>query len=369
VRFNTNCRFWRGDKPCLQNQLCDGCKTYERLGPKILIIKLGARGDVLRTTPLIAGLRKKYPQAHITWITAPEAVEILAGISGLDRLLALDYKSLIEVQVRQFDVVICLDKEPWATGLAEMVKAPDKFGWGMAFDGTGTPRAFNPEAEYSLALGVYDELKFRQNQKSYMQIIFEAVGLTYAGEPYQFILTDADREKSRKFFHDHRISSLTPILGMFTGCGPAFQRKRWTEEGFAALARRAQQEFQAEILLLSGPEETEINERIRTLAGIKLLDTKGQHTFREFGGFIEACRAIITGDTIALHMALALKKPTLCLFGPTCHQEIELFGLGEKIVSPLDCSPCYRMTCDKNPTCMESISVETVWQALQRIWR
>lgn len=369
MQFKTDCRFWRGDKPCPQNRLCGGCQAYQKLGPRILIIKMGARGDVLRTTPLLAGLRKKYGEdAHITWITAPESVELLQNLPGLDLLLALDIPSLLAVQGRCFDLVVCLDKEPWALALAEIVRASLKMGWGIAADGVGTPSVLNPEAAYSLALGVSDDLKFKKNDKTYMQIIFEAVGLTYHQEPYQFILTDQDRAKAREFFAHRGCPPATPVLGLFTGCGQAFKRKRWTEEGFAGLIRRAQEVLGARVLLLGGPEERDINERIRTLAGVKVMDTHGEHSVREFAAFIEACRMIVTGDTLALHLAIALQRPVVAIFGPTCAQEVDLFGRGEKVVSPVPCAPCYQATCMEKPTCMEAISLDLVWDALQRVW-
>lgn len=369
MQFKTDCQFWQGDKPCAQNRFCDDCEAYAKLGPRILLIKLGARGDVLRTTPLLAGLKKKYAKAHITWLTAPESVELLQDISGLDRLLAWELKSLVEIQARTFDIVICLDKDPHAIGLANLVQAEQKLGWNLAADGVGTPHIFNPEAAYSLALGVSDDLKFKKNQKTYMQIIFEAVGLEYAQEPYQLELGGQDLACFKKFIQEQNQAAQRPILGLVTGCGPAFQRKRWTESGFAEIAKRAKKELQAEVVLLGGPDEIAVNESICSLAGERLLDTSGEHTLREFAGFIQACRVVITGDTLALHMALALKRPTIALFGPTCAQEIEMFGLGEKVVAELSCVPCYRQTCDKSPTCMESISPDTVWSVLQQLWR
>ncbi len=368
MQFNTDCRYWRGDKPCKENRLCEGCGAYTKLGLKILLIKVGARGDVMRTTPLVAGLKKKYPESHLTWLTAPESEELLRDLPGLDELRVFKIENLMEILARCFDLVICLDKEPGITGLAERVKAGRKQGWGMAPNGTGTPRAFNPEAEYSLALGVYDELKFQQNQKTYLQIIFEALGLEYAGEPYVFQLTAEDRKSCQVFFRRSGIEKEKNILGLFTGCGRAWPRKRWTEEWFARLAERARQELNAEVLLLGGPKEREINERIQRLAGVPLLDTRGEHTLREFAGFLEVCRPIVTGDTLALHMALALQRPTLALFGPTSGREIEMFRRGEKIVSQMPCSPCYRPECDKSPDCMQNITLDEVWPALIRLW-
>jgi heptosyltransferase-2 len=352
----------------LENRLCDGCNSYAPLQEKILIIKLGARGDVLRTTPLVAGLRKIHPQAHITWLTDPEAVELLHGLPGLARLLPYGTGSLVELFARTFDLVLCLDKEPKATGLTQLIRASRKLGWGLAAGGTGTPCALNPEAEYSLALGVSDALKFRHNTKTYLELIFEAVGLTYAGEPYVFELDQADRVRRDAFFKAHKISPQAKILGLLTGCGPAYERKRWTESHFAELARRAKKEFNATVLLLGGPGERAINARIKRLSRLPLLDTRGEHTLRELGGFLERCRVTVAGDTLALHMALALKRPTLALFGPTCPQEISMFGCGEKLVTPKDCAPCYKQTCGSTPSCMDAISVDMAWKPLVKLW-
>jgi heptosyltransferase-2 len=374
VIFKTDCRHWRGDKPCLENRLCEGCPTYAPWQQRILLIKLGARGDVLRTTPLIAGLRQRYPHAHLTWLTQPESLELLEGLPGLDRLLAFSPESVVEVMARSFEIVICLDKEPKATGLASLARAPKKLGWGLAAEGVGGPYAFTTASEYSLALGVSDELKFRRNTKTYLQIVFEALGLKYAGERYVFTLTDADRERSQRFFRRNKIrkgktGATPPLLGLFTGCGPAFPLKRWTESGFAQLARRAQTKLGARVLLMAGPEEQDINARIRGLAHAPLLDTRGEHTLRELAGFLEACRVVVTGDTVALHLALALGRPTVALFGPTAQQEVDLFGMGEKVVSPAACAPCYRVLCDRQPSCMDAIRLEEVWRPVQALWR
>lgn len=367
--FRTDCRHWRGDKPCLENRLCDGCRTYAPLQEKILIIKLGARGDVLRTTPLLAGLRKRYPQSHITWLTAPEAVALLPGLPSLQRALAYGPESLTEVMARSFDLVICLDKEARATALTRLVKAARYLGWGLALDGTGTPCALNREADYSLALGVSNALKFQSNTKTYLEIIFEAVGLKYAGEPYELALDAGDREAAGKFFKAHRVKLNAKILGLATGCGPAYERKRWTEKRFGELARRARRELKATVLLLGGPEDRARNLRIRRLTQGQALVMPETGSLRALGGFLEACRAVVTGDTLALHMALALKRPTVALFGPTSPQEIDMFGGGAKVITTAPCAPCYRRTCEEDPTCMETISLADVWNPLSELWK
>jgi heptosyltransferase-2 len=67
-----------------------------------------------------------------------------------------------------------------------------------------------------------------------------------------------------------------------------------------------------------------------------------------------------------MHIGIALGVPTVVLFGPSAPQEIELFGAGVKVLSPLDCAPCYRRDCDVSPSCMEAIEMETVFEALEK---
>jgi heptosyltransferase-2 len=70
---------------------------------------------------------------------------------------------------------------------------------------------------------------------------------------------------------------------------------------------------------------------------------------------------VISGDTLTLHIAVALKRNLVALFGPTCAQEIELYGRGEKIVSPIECAPCYKKICNKRPNCMDLIDLDKIY--------
>jgi len=74
MEWKFDCRFFRGDKPCRYKRICaesdkEECPQYKPRGKKILIIKLAAIGDVLRTTPVLSALKKKYPQSHLTWLS------------------------------------------------------------------------------------------------------------------------------------------------------------------------------------------------------------------------------------------------------------------------------------------------------------
>jgi len=97
-----------------------------------------------------------------------------------------------------------------------------------------------------------------------------------------------------------------------------------------------------------------------------VLNTGCNHGELEFAALVERCQTIVTGDTMAMHVAIARDVPCIVLFGPTCEQEIELYGRGEKLLTSLGCSPCYRRHCDRSPNCMADISVDGVLAAVER---
>ncbi len=76
---------------------------------------------------------------------------------------------------------------------------------------------------------------------------------------------------------------------------------------------------------------------------------------------------MVTGDTLAMHIAIGLKVPVLVILGSTCPQEIELYGRGAKIVSDFECSPCYLSVCPKEVTCMDATSADVVFDAARKL--
>jgi ADP-heptose:LPS heptosyltransferase len=356
------CRHLLGHKPCRFRRECEGCPHYAPFGKRILIIKLAAIGDVLRTTPLLRGLRTTNETCHITWLTEPNGMPMLLGIREIDRLLPYTWETALQLEMEEFDEVYCFDKEPKATALAMKIRAERKIGFGMSPFGTAAP--LNKESEYTYRLGIDDALKFRTNTKTYPELIFECAGISYP-TPQEYILPDlsAEIEAGRTVLAACGVRSGEIKIGLNTGAGDAFATKKWTEEGYARLADRLVQELGARVLLLGGPGEAERNARIAASAQVGLVDTGSDNPIRKFAGIVGNCDLIITGDTLAMHLAIGLRIPVLVILGPTCHQEIELYGRGAKIVSDFECSPCYLSTCPKQRSCMEAISVHDVFES------
>jgi heptosyltransferase-2 len=333
------------------------------MGKRILIVKLAAIGDVLRTTPLLAGLKRVYPQSHITWIVDPAALPLLKNNPYIDRLLPYEFSALFPLEVETFDLILGLEKEPRGAALTSKIRAPEKKGFGL--DEKGNVYPLNKASEYAFFLGLSDDLKFYQNQKTYPELIFEIAEIEYRRDEYLLFLAPEDTSFGEEFAKKARLKKGETLIGLNTGAGGVFANKAWTVGGYVKLIAQFEKRPKTRILLLGGPQEKERNRQILRQVSKKVIDGGCENTLGQFAALINLCDLVVTGDTTALHLAVGLKKKIVAVFGPTCAQEIELYGRGAKVVTSLSCAPCYRRSCSLSPNCMEAISVGEVMEKIK----
>lgn len=364
-----DCRFFVGDRPCSYHKstgvLCP-CDHYEKIAGRILIIKLDAIGDVLRTTALLPPLAEAHPEASITWITRREARPLLDRNPYVSDVIEYGPDALLQIQVRSFDRVINLDAGKTSAALAAAANASRKDGF--ILDHKGYVQPTNDAARVWLEMGVFDDLK-RKGTRPYQDMMADIIGLS--GQPHQYVLhlTDQERERGREHLVKLGVDFSRPIIGLNTGAGRRWELKQWREEGYLELIDRIAKQYPVQFVLLGGPEERERHRRLIGRSSVPLIDAGCDNPLRHFASVVGACHLVITGDTLAMHMALALNRRIIVLFGPTSAPEIELYGLGEKVVPNMDCLSCYKPTCDFTPNCMDLISVDMVKAAVDREWR
>ena len=208
-------------------------------------------------------------------------------------------------------------------------------------------------------MGVFDDLK-RQGTRTYQDMMADIIGLS--GRPHRYVLqlTDEERERGRAYLQKLGIDFSRPIIGLNTGAGRRWELKQWREEGYLELIERLAKKRPAQFVLLGGPEERERHKRLISRSTVLLIDGGCDNPVRHFASMVGACSLVITGDTLTMHLSLALGRRTIVLFGPTSAAEIEMYGLGEKIVPRMDCLSCYKPTCDFVPNCMELITTDMV---------
>lgn len=358
-----DCRYYRGDKPCRSGYPCDDCGRYDPVRSRILVLKCRAQGDVLRTTALLPGLKRKYPGSFLTWVVDPESLELVDNNPLIDRVLSLSLEGILPLAAERFEALISLDKEAPIAGLASAVRAAQKFGFGL--DERGRLVIFNPAADYAWRLGLDDALKFKTNAKTYQEIAAEAAEIEYRREEYIYILPPDAERAARDFFRRRRIPRGRINVGLNTGAGTKFETKQWPAGHFLRLIGLLAKTRRFNVFLLGGPRERRLNSSLERRAAGKVFNTGTDNSLTEFGGYLSLMDVVVCSDTLAMHMAIGLKKRVIALFGPTTPREIDLYDRGEKLWAGAACAPCYKQTCDDG-ACLTDITAETVFEAVAR---
>ncbi len=352
MKINHNCRYFKGDIPCSyhkrENVVCETCPHYEAIIQKILIIKLGAAGDVIRTTPLLRKLKQVYPKAHITWLTlTPE----LVPREWVDQIFPFDWQHTLALQASQFDLLINLDKDPEACALANQISAGHKKGFGLSQFNKCYP--LDQDSESKFLTGIFDSAN-KANTKSYPQEIFEICGFNFQGEKY--ILSNfAERD------YKWDIAESRPLIGLNTGCGGRWNSRLWPEQYWIDLANQLKNQGKG-VLILGGPEEHEKNQRIAQQSQATYL---GHFPLSQFINLVDQCDLVVTAVTMATHIAIGLGKKIILFNNIFNKQEFELYGLGEILEPAVKCDCFFVKECPHHS--MEHIYVDAVVHSCNKL--
>ena len=361
------CRHFRNDRPCVfhkeQGVHCSSCPHKDLTEHRILLIKLDSPGDVLRTTCLLPSLKQVYTSSQITWMTLEPSRALLENNPNIDRIVDRWVEMSAIFQTEHFDMAINPDANPQAARLLEMASASDKLGMGWAE--AGHVHAYNQEAQKWLLMGLFDDIK-RANKDTYQSIIHQICRVELVDPRPALHLTEDERHFAEDYFQSLDLDQQRPVIGMNTGAGGRWVKKSWKMEEQVELIHLAKQKHPGwQLLLLGGPEEVERNQLLEKRCANLVINT-GQHPVRKFAALVGQTHVLITADTLALHLGLALGRQVVALFGPTSHEEIDLCATGEKLFAELDCLGCYLKDCDKSPDCMDLITPGMVIAAVER---
>ncbi|MEZ4871489.1 MAG: glycosyltransferase family 9 protein [Bdellovibrionales bacterium] len=358
-----DCRHFNGYKPCNRNPSCDDkCPKKEISKGNLLIVHLDAMGAVLRSTALLPAIIRAYPGYKIHWITRKRNLDLLANIPLIDQVFDDSVQTVRELLTVQFDVALVIDKALDAIGLVRQIGV-DKIVGFKSNPKNGAILPANPEATELWKIGLDDNLKFFGNQKTENRLVHEALNLgEYVFDDYLVKLTDAENKESERRKKVWQREGL-PIIGINTGCADVIPAKKFSIERHRSLIEELSKVYKGTIVLLGGPEDKTRNEHIGY--GLDVIQSPTHRGIRDGLVSIDACDVIFTGDSLGMHMAIGLKKWVIPWFGPTCAQEIELYGRGRKIQSPANCSPCWKRDCDKEVMCYDQVIINDIVEAIK----
>jgi heptosyltransferase-2 len=359
-----SCRYFNGYKPCGRGLDCSSqCPEFSPVGERILIVHLEALGAVLRSTSLLAAVKRKYPRAQITWVTKAPAQALLQNLRGVDRVLTLGAEDLLKLSALEFDVALVIDKSLVASGVLRQTSAKQVFGFRAGSGGEILP--VNRGADELWNIGLSDQKKFFENQKSEQQLVHEALELgEFKRDEYSVQLSPQELELARARRQIWRVSDL-PIIGINTGCSATLPNKKLSVEGHRELIRRIRTNAELHrhpIVLLGGPEDKERGEAIAH--GLEVIISPTSRGLRDGLVSVEACDVVFSGDSLGMHMAIGLKKWVVAWFGPSCAAEIDLYDRGRKIMTEAPCSPCWKRDCQKPKMCYDQLDFSKVLQAI-----
>jgi len=351
--IKSDCRHFRGHVPCKPNKQygvhCSNCDHYEQVRERFLIIKLGALGDVIRTTPLVRKIKSLHPQAEIWWVTyTPDFLP-----EEVDRRLKFDISSILQIEETEFDYLYSLDKDYEAAALANRVNARVKRGF--VLHGGRTAPADDLAFDKYLT-GLFDDVN-QANTKNYLEEIFELCGLTFGGERYMLSNFDSDG-----YTWDLRLPR--PLIGLNTGCGGRWTSRLWSEDNWSELARELKAPGYG-VILLGGEQEDERNKKIAAASGAMY---PGYFPLRKFINLVDKVDLVVTGVTMGMHIALGLNKKIVLINNIFNRNEFELYGLGKIVEPDWECKCFFLPKCTNDSYfCMEHLPPVKIFQAVREV--
>ena len=347
-----------------------GSQTMDDFNPKNIVVR-GANwvGDAVMTVPALREIRRLFPQAQITLATRSWAKGLFAGAEFIDELQVHEGSGLRSVvqQVREwrkrsFNLAVLLPNSLETALVASLARVPLRIGY--ATDGR--------QALLTHPLELPEWRSSKHEIYYYLKIVAELEWLIKGEQTFLNTEPDASLEISsgrkaaaRDFLRAHGVRSIGEGRALVALCPGSInsRAKRWPIERYAALADRLVDELDAEVILIGSAAEGEVSLEVsRQMRGQPVVLT-GQTELAELVAILSQVDLLITNDTGPAHIASALGRPTLVIFGPTNPLTTRPFSpYGEIMREPPDCAPCMLRDCPIDHRCMTAITPDAVFE-------
>lgn len=338
---------------------------------KILIFRDDGIGDVLNSTPVISALRDTYYNAHISVVARPLGAEVLHLSPHINEVLVYDpdnqHKSLRsrlqffkQLRAGCYDLAVVLHNSSECNFMAYLSGARYRIG----------RKSERKRFSFMLThwIGSRDPKGTKHEIDRNMDVA-RLAGVKNGSDDLVLRLSEEERAWATEFLSQHGIDYDTTsrgcisLVGIHPG-GSTFD-KLWPAENFAQIANRIQKS-NARIILFNGPGEDNITQSIQKMMIKPYIPASG-FQIRHLAALVERCSLFICNDSGPMHIASALKVPTVAIFGPTDHVRWRPRSEKALIVrKDMDCWPCSAHKCKRGFECTKSLPVEDVWDAIIR---
>ncbi len=336
---------------------------------RILLIKPSSPGDIIHALPVLHGLRRRYPAAHIAWLVATPFANLLELDPALSEVIHFDRsrfgrlgRSLTvtgeflafvrSLRLREFDLVIdlqCLFRSGFlsrACGAATRIgfDAAREFAWLF----------------YTHKIHVADRATSHAADLNYR--LAPLLGFQDIGMNFSITLAEEDHAHAAYLLGEADIDAgegyvvLVPATRWETKCWPA--------DRFGALAEKLRLSHGLRSILVGGASDISCGQRAADASGGAAVNLCGRTTLRQLAAVVEHASLVVTADSTPMHMAAALDRPLVAIFGPTNPARTGPYGrMADVVRIDLDCSPCYfkkLVQCPYQHACMDRLDVDRV---------
>jgi heptosyltransferase-2 len=324
-------------------------------------------GDAVMTVPALRALRQLLPDAHITLATRPLTKGLFADAEFIDDLLLYErrprdlravLRQMREWQRRRFDLAVLFQNAFEAALVAAGARVPLRLGY--ATDGR---RAL---LTHMLALPAWRS--DRHEVFYYLNIVAELERLLYGTTsieqhaPSLMLRVAPERQAlAREMLNKHGAQPSRPLVALCPGSTNS-RAKRWPIERFAALADQLIEDAGVDVALVGAPDELEVSLAVKALMRQEPMMLTGQTELAQLVAILSLSDALVTNDTGPAHIAAALGRPVIVIFGPTDPRTTRPFSQTAEIIHhPPECAPCMLRDCPIDHRCMTAITPAEVF--------
>lgn len=329
---------------------------------RILIVRLGALGDVVHAIPVAAALRRAYPNARIDWLVGERNRAILDLVPVIDRRLAVrDGLALLdairELRHTRYDLAIDVQGLLKSAVLARSSGASRVLGFSRSYVRESLARLFYTDAYDPGCGGLYDRREKRHIVRINLDMLRQ-IGVEPG--PPEFPIDEVDSAVARDVAKRNggRYALLNP--------GAAWPNKRWPPERLGAIAAMLRERYDVKSVVLWGPNE-------EPLAGLVAAQSHGaalvspRTTVADLVALSRGAMLMVSGDTGPTHIAAAVGTPLVALFGPTRPERNGPWAPNDVTVSRADVCECHHLRrCRRARMCLLDIEVSEVAAAIER---
>jgi len=333
---------------------------------RVLIILLGAIGDVVRALPLLGRIRRAWPAAHLAWAVEPKTQAVLEGHPWVDELIVYNRRCaplsflpfLVRVRAGHFDLTLDLQRHLKSGVVAMASGARMRVGFdrsnGKEFNHLFSTRQIAPQPPMRLKLMQY-------------QGFADALGLAPAPIEFGLVSSDAERARAAATLQ----GAPRPLLAVILGS--SWPSRIYFPDSIAAVIREMAMAREGSpalfpVLIGSGRDEVALaNQVIANLAGASVLNLAGRTSLRDLVAIFAECAAAFGPDSGPMHIAAAAGCPVVSLWGATAPERSAPWGFADLALSgAIPCHPCYLRECPIGRECMRRIAPAEVAAALRR---